>query len=296
MTVRSKLSLGFVCISLTLLGLGVLAIVGLNAMSTMTMTMYDQALMGSTFAQGATVRFFKIREHFQRAITLDEDARDEILELIEEEQVRLVEDLVVMQERSLDSRVQEQVPHLIENIETWITQQTDAVETPGSVRDGERSQGSHEMTTRIESTLGFLTAGAKEAGFVRRVEAEEQGQALVITTIATIIFALFIVMGLAWMICGSIIRRLSQIEKILQQAIQGNFIVRAEVNQKDEFSQIGRYLNELIDTANVVVSGVCQTPDQASTAGDTSSELVSSDMNQADTNASRIPVRMKYLE
>ncbi len=296
MTVRSKLSLGFACISLIVLGLGGLAIVGLNAMSTMTTTMYDQALMGSTFSQGATARFFKIREHFQRASMLDEDARDEILEFIEEEQVRLIEDLIVIQERSLDSRIQEQVPLLIEQIEPWITQQTEAVETSVSVSDDESSQGFREMTTRIEHALGFLTAGAKEVGFVRRVEAEEQGQALLIATIATTIFALFIVMGLAWMICGPIIRRLSQIEKILHQAIQGNFVVRAEVNEKDEFSQIGRYLNELIDTVNVVVSGVCQTADKASTAGDTSRELVSSDMNQADTNAPRIPVLMKHFE
>ncbi len=259
MTVRQKLSLGFGFISLTVLGLGILAVVGMNSMSVMTMTMYDQALMGSTFSKGATARFFKIREHFQRAITLDEDARDEILEFIEEEQVRLVEDLVVIQERSLDSQIQEQVPLLIENVEAWITEQTEAVEASSPLSQNEKA-------TWIEEALGALTHEAQEAGFVRRVEAEEQGQALLMTTIATTFFALFIVVGLAWMICGLMIRCLAQIEKILQYAVQGNFFVRAEVNQKDEFSQIGRYLNELLDTVNVVASGVCQTAEQASMA------------------------------
>ncbi len=296
MTVRHKLSLGFACISLTVLGLGILAVVGMNSMSNMTMTMYDQALMGSTFSKGATARFFRIRENFQRAITLDEDARDEILEFIEEEQVRLVEDLVVIQERSLDSRIQEQVPLLIKNVETWITEQTEAVEASGALSEDETFQGPQEMATRIEDALSSLTHEAKEAGFVRRVEAEEQGQALLIASIATTFSALFIVVGLAWMICGPIIRRLSQIEKILQHAIQGNFVVRAEVNQNDEFSQIGRYLNELFDTVNVVVSGVCKTADQASTVGDNPSELVSSVMNQEETNAPKLPVLMKHLK
>ncbi len=211
MTVRQKLSVGFGFISLTVLGLGILAVVGMHSMSAMTMTMYDQALMGSTFSKGATARFFKIREHFQRASMLDEDSRDEIIEFIEEEQVRLVEDLVVIQERSLDSRIEDQAPMLIENIENWVTEQTEAVEASGTMSEDETSQNPQEKATRIEEMLESLTHETKEAGFVRRVEAEEQGQALLIATIATTISALFIVVGLAWMICGPIIRRLSQI-------------------------------------------------------------------------------------
>ncbi len=293
MTVRQKLSLGFGFISLTVLGLGILAVVGMNSMSVMTMTMYDQALMGSTFSKGATARFFKIREHFQRAITLDEDARDEILEFIEEEQVRLVEDLVVIQERSLDSQIQEQVPLLIENVEAWITEQTEAVEASSPLSQNEKA-------TWIEEALGALTHEAQEAGFVRRVEAEEQGQALLMTTIATTFFALFIVVGLAWMICGLMIRCLAQIEKILQYAVQGNFFVRAEVNQKDEFSQIGRYLNELLDTVNVVASGVCQTAEQASMAdivGDVGPrDITPLVTKEEDSVAPKVPVLMKHLK
>lgn len=264
MTIRHKLSLGFGIVSLTMLGLGSLAIVSMNSINMMTQSFYDQALMGSTFSQSATARFFKIKEEFQRASSLDEDARDEILEAIEADKVRFLEDLEMVQERSLDARIQERVPSVIENIKVWINDQTMRLEGSRVSSKAEESSATQKMMNRIEKDLSFLTHVAKEAGFVSRVEAEEQGQTLIVTTIVTIISGLLIAWGVAWMICGPIIRRVSQVEMILQQATQGDMSGRTDFIQRDEIGRIGKHLNALFDTASHVVGEVCQTAEQVS--------------------------------
>lgn len=264
MTIRHKLLLGLGIISLTMLGLGSLAIVSMNSINILTQSFYDQALMGSTFSQSATARFFKIKEEFQRAYSLDEDARDEMLEAIEADKVRFLEDLEIVQERSLDARIQERVPSVIENIKVWISDQTMRLEASKAASKAEESPATQKMMNRIEKDLSFLTHVATEAGFASRVEAEEQGQTLIVTTIVTTISGLFIAWGVAWMICGPIIRRVSQVEKILQQATQGDMSGRINFIQRDEIGRIGKHLNALFDTASHVVGEVCQTAEQVS--------------------------------
>ena len=242
MNIRKKLSLGFGIVSLTVLGIGLLSLVSVNSISILTMKIYDQALMVSTFSQSARAHFYKVEGLYQQILEMDEDAREEMLETIEEEEEAFVEDLEVVQERSEDQRIQSILPGLINEFNTWKTEKAEILEESSEEEGGE---GTSDLRTSIEVNLESVTDFAAEDGFTMRVEAEAQGQDLLYLTIGITVFAMLIAMGVAWMTSRPIVRRLNQMGDILENVALGDFSGHTNVTEQDEIGRMAQAINRM---------------------------------------------------
>ncbi len=264
MTIRQKLSLGFGLVIVTFVGLGSLSVISLYSVSKMGEKVYDQAHMVGTFSQSATARYFKIKALFESARRLDEDARDEILEVIEAEHLGLKEDLGVVQIRTLDAHTEEQTSSLIQDIHVWVNGKgqflEEVSEAPG-LAEPESIQG---QTLRIENNLSSLGTFATESGFVVRVEIEEQGQSLLYLMLTLTLFGVLSAIGIGWLTASPIVRRLYQVDSLLAHAVKGYVDDRTDFTQRDELSRIGTHLNLLLDTVGDAIGGVCQTAERVS--------------------------------
>ncbi len=253
MTIRHKLWVGAGIVSLIMLGLGGLSAIGMNSMTRMNAQVHDQALMVSMFSQSATAHYFKIKGLFASAGTMDEDARDEVLEGIEEENVLFLEDLELVRSRSLDAGIEEKGSVLRRDFNIWMKENTKFLEEMPETPQPAESKLVQELTIRIENSLNALVRLATESGFVQRVQAEEQGQSLVYLMMTTTICGLFVVLGIAGFMAQLIARRLFLLEEALQHASDGDFTWRQDFAQVDEISRVGRRINEIFDSINQVV-------------------------------------------
>ncbi len=262
MNIRQKLSLGFGIVSLTVMGIGALSLVSVNSISTITMKIYDEALMVSTFSQSASSHFFKVAGLYDRVLRMDEDEQEDMLDLIEEEEEAFIEDLEVVQERSEDERIQSLIPPLMENFNTWKTQQAALLET---VSENSGSMGAASISNNrivIEENLSSVMDFAAEDGFTMRVKAEEQGQELLYLTIAITVFALLIAIGVAWLTSRPIVRRLNIMGTILENVALGDFSGHTTVKEKDEIGRMALAINgmttslqEMADAATRIARG-----------------------------------------
>ncbi len=245
MKIQHKLTLGFGIVSLTVLGIGILALVSVNSISTITMKIYDQALMVSTFSQSARAHFFKVSGLYDRVVKVSEDERDEMVEVIEEEEEAFIEDLEVVQERSEDERIQSLLPPLIADFESWKTQQATRLESLSDEGATEQVVGVSNLEGIIEDKLGSVMDFAAEDGFTMRVEAEEQGEDLLYLTIAITAFALLIAMGVAWLTSRPIVRRLNQMGVILDHVAVGDLTGHTRETENDEIGRMAKAINRM---------------------------------------------------
>ena len=86
MKIRDKLSIGFGIVSLTAVGIGLVSVVSVSSVNQMALKIYDHALMVGTFSQSAATHFFKLDGLYQQAINMALDGREDIMELIAEEE------------------------------------------------------------------------------------------------------------------------------------------------------------------------------------------------------------------
>lgn len=243
MNIRQKLSLGFGIVSLSVLGIGLLSLVSVNSISTLTMKIYDQTLMVSTFSQSAKAHFFNMELLVKRAGLMAVHQRGEILEAIQEEHETFREDLEVVQERSQDPRIQGLVVLLIEDANNWITTQTMILEQ--SAEQGAALILNDEVSLQIEETLGSVTDFSAENGFMMRVEAEKQGTTFFNLTIGITVFAMFLAMGVAWATSRPIVRRLNQMGVILENVALGDFSGQTTGTEKDEIGRMAMAINRM---------------------------------------------------
>ena len=262
MKIQHKLTLGFGIVSLTVLGIGILALVSVNSISTITMKIYDQALMVSTFSQSARAHFFKVAGLYDRVAKVSEDERDEMVEVIEEEEEAFIEDLEVVQERSNDERILSLLRPLMTDFEQWKTLEAERLESLSEEGPSGQAVSTYDLEGVIEDKLGSVMDFAAENGFTMRVEAEEKGQELLYLTIAITAFALLIAMGVAWLTSRPIVRRLNQMGVILDRVAVGDFSGHTSETNNDEIGRMAKAINrmttslqEMADAAASIADG-----------------------------------------
>ncbi len=276
MKIRDKLSLGFALVSMTALAIGVVSVINVNTVNERALQIYDRALMVSNFSQSAATHFFKLDGLYHQAVALDPDDREDHLELIEEEAETFFEDLEVVEERTTDSRIQEILPTLQEHFTQWKTQQdewlariSEAVEENS---EDSSTQSDDDLALRaearegIENKLSDMVDFATESGFTMRVESEEQGQVLLMVTIASTVGALIIAGLVAWFTSRPIVRRLNRMTETLELVANGDFSVHSNVAVHDEIGNMSNHLNELFGNVAKVIGEVRDTAQQVSAA------------------------------
>ncbi len=276
MKIRDKLSLGFGLVSMTALAIGVVSVINVNTVNERALQIYDRALMVGNFSQSAATHFFKLDGLYHQAVAIDPDDLEDHLELIEDEAETFFEDLEVVEERTTDPRIHEILPTLQEHFTQWKTQQderlarTSEAEEESSEESSTQSDGDAtlraEARESIENELSNIVDFATESGFTMRVESEEQGELLLILTMASTVGALIIAGLVAWFTSRPIVRRLNRMTATLELVANGDFSVHTDVRVNDEIGNMSNHLNELFDNVAKVIGEVRDSAQQVSVA------------------------------
>ena len=113
MNIRAKLIAGFARVLLASAAMGLYAIKTLGDVSDLTMRMYDEALMSTSFARSAHTNFIKLDRELSLILAGSVDIdREEALARAEEYEDMAREDLEVVEERFMTDRAQALVGEL----------------------------------------------------------------------------------------------------------------------------------------------------------------------------------------
>ncbi len=249
MNIRAKLIAGFALVLLASAAMGLYAIKAFGDVSALTMRMYDEALMSTSFARSAHTNFIKLDRELSLILAGSADIdREEALERAEEYEELAREDLEVVEERFMTGKAQALVGELTALMDQATAIRERIAENP-EVSAATRDRRA-ELFLALEEKLDILVEHSAEEGYLFSQDAKAFNDLNVKLQIGSL--ALTIVIGFAAAIL--LARTISTPIKTITQAMKllaGNdkTVEVPGVDRRDEVGAMARALLVFKDNA-----------------------------------------------
>jgi methyl-accepting chemotaxis protein len=252
-------------------GLAVLATVGLGAfgaatvgtLNTLVHSTYDQALMASTFAQSAQANFVRTDRAFRRAVVAREVAELDKQATLASKSLRAsLDDLRVVEDRSLGAKATELATAIRRDVEAWEPRRLTLLEEARHRLGNNQpplAATADDLSARIESNLEALSDQATEAGFNFRETAGATGRLALRVTYIGMAIAVIVCLVSFWLLARRIVRPILGLVDHLNALAAGDLTGRMADNRRDEIGEVARAYNSVAAQFGEMVRGIVTT-------------------------------------
>ena len=249
MNIRAKLIAGFALVLLASAAMGLYAIKTFGAVSDLTMRMYDEALMSTSFARSAHTNFIKLDRELSLILADSPDIdREEALERAEEYEDLAREDLEVVEERFTTDKAQALVGELMAMMDRATAIRELIAENP-EVSTATRDRRA-ELFLALEEKLDILVEHSAEEGYLFSQDAGAFNDLNFKLQIGSLALTIVIGFAAAVLLARTISTPIKTITEAMKLLAGNDKTVEVPgVDRKDEVGAMARALLVFKDTA-----------------------------------------------
>ena len=249
MNIRAKLIAGFALVLLASAAMGLYAIKTFGDVSDLTMRMYDEALMSTSFARSAHTNFIKLDRELSLILADSPDIdREEALERAEEYEDLAREDLEVVEERFTTDKAQALVGELMAMMDRATAIRELIAENP-EVSTATRDRRA-ELFLALEEKLDILVEHSAEEGYLFSQDAGAFNDLNFKLQIGSLALTIVIGFAAAVLLARTISTPIKTITEAMKLLAGNDKTVEVPgVDRKDEVGAMARALLVFKDTA-----------------------------------------------
>lgn len=236
-----------------------MGLVNIRNLSSLVNKVYDKSLMAATFSQAAKFNFSQFDNHLKAAF-LAKTAKEFQIEniLADDSYETLLTDLDVVIERSLKKDGEEEIHTVKKKLEELKKIEMNLIPLKKKSLEGgydiKKSLKLHSRWSDLKEkkvllrSLSAIHDKAAEDGYAFRVASDKKNKDTIKYYLMTLIISLVLSIAISLSIALLIIKPLFKLEKVCLAVNEGDFDKRANFKRNDEFGQLSRAFDFMLDT------------------------------------------------
>lgn len=253
--VKSKLFFGFFII----IFLGILVNYNsyklMDDVSNLVYKTYDKALMSGNFAQSAKFHYSQYFSKIKDALIEEDDKKfKKIINSADRELDTVLEDIEVVQERSLSDQKEKLIPQLKTLISKLKEEEIKLIEKKQkktkllSSRLLINEWNNNEINKKTYKLLNTLFDDAAESGYILRLNSEKNNNKNLNFTLIISLTSVFISVFLSLLLSTRILSPLRKLIKTCKEVDSGDYSTRSKILTNDEFSILSKSFDSMLNT------------------------------------------------